>query len=173
MGPLRKQSTEADVKRFFGAANVLHQELRVPDSEGWPGLVVYFTPSYKPSNQSLAIFPCDGHICRISVSSARWKTPQGIRIGTTLQELEAVNGRPFRFYGFGWDFQGSVLSWEGGRLENEFGRDIQIGVYANGRTKLTAAENKHISGDQELLSSDPIVRKVGLRVSELTALFEP
>lgn len=31
--------------------------------------------------------------------------------------MEAINGRPFQLTGFGWDYAGTVVSWEGGHME--------------------------------------------------------
>jgi hypothetical protein len=45
----------------------------------------------------------------------RWKTSNGIEIGTTYRELEEINGNSIEFYGFGWDYSGAV-DWNGGKL---------------------------------------------------------
>lgn len=44
-----------------------------------------------------------------------WKSETGIEIGTTLNELEELNGKAVKFYGFGWDYSGAV-DWNGGKL---------------------------------------------------------
>ncbi|WP_373057674.1 hypothetical protein [Zunongwangia sp. H14] len=47
----------------------------------------------------------------------KWKTASGIKVGTTYEELNRLNGKPVSFYGFGWDYSGAVV-WNGGKLEN-------------------------------------------------------
>ena len=37
-------------------------------------------------------------------------------LGTRLGRLTQLNGRPFTLSGFGWDYAGTVISWNGGRL---------------------------------------------------------
>lgn len=47
----------------------------------------------------------------------KWHSKEGIKVGTTYDELVALNSGPISFYGFGWDYSGAVL-WNGGKLEN-------------------------------------------------------
>lgn len=53
------------------------------------------------------------HAIRVE-DKGNWRTEEGIKIGTTYEELERLNG-PFDFYGFGWDYSGAV-NWKGGKL---------------------------------------------------------
>ena len=39
----------------------------------------------------------------------KWKSSTGIEIGTSLEELNRLNGKPVSFYGFGWDYSGAVV----------------------------------------------------------------
>ncbi len=42
----------------------------------------------------------------------------GVKIGTTLSELVKLNGKPFTFTGFDWDYGGYAI-FEKGKLEND------------------------------------------------------
>ena len=46
-----------------------------------------------------------------------WKSSTGIRIGTTYDELNELNGKLISFYGFGWDYSGAVV-WNKGKFED-------------------------------------------------------
>lgn len=46
-----------------------------------------------------------------------WRSAEGIKIGTTYEELNRLNGQKISFYGFGWDYGGAVL-WNDGKLED-------------------------------------------------------
>lgn len=46
-----------------------------------------------------------------------WKSASGIKIGTTYEELNELNGKPISFYGFGWDYSGAVM-WNDGKFED-------------------------------------------------------
>lgn len=48
--------------------------------------------------------------------NGRWTTESGVKIGTTYDQLNKMNGKPISFYGFGWDYSGAVV-WNGGKLE--------------------------------------------------------
>ncbi|HSP40234.1 MAG TPA: hypothetical protein VLN46_02300, partial [Gillisia sp.] len=49
--------------------------------------------------------------------AGRWKSQTGIKIGTTYEELNRINGKEISFYGFGWDYSGAVM-WNDGKLED-------------------------------------------------------
>lgn len=46
----------------------------------------------------------------------RWRSNTGIEIGTTYDDLVAMNGGPIDVYGFGWDYSGAV-DFKDGKLE--------------------------------------------------------
>ena len=52
---------------------------------------------------------------RISIGGD-WKSSTGIKIGTSYDELNKLNGKPVSFYGFGWDYSGAVV-WNDGKFE--------------------------------------------------------
>lgn len=49
--------------------------------------------------------------------SGNWKSNTGIKVGTTYDELNHLNGQPISFYGFGWDYSGAVM-WNDGKFED-------------------------------------------------------
>ncbi|MGY5845780.1 hypothetical protein ACW6QP_00030 [Salegentibacter sp. HM20] len=49
--------------------------------------------------------------------NGKWHSATGIKVGTTYEELERLNGREISFYGFGWDYGGAVM-WNNGDLES-------------------------------------------------------
>lgn len=57
-----------------------------------------------------------GRNAEANPTQTQWHTDTGIKVGTTLKELEKVNGKAFNFSGFGWDYGGSVADWDGGKL---------------------------------------------------------
>ena len=52
---------------------------------------------------------------RFSVGG-NWKSSTGIKIGTSYDELNELNGKLISFYGFGWDYSGAVV-WNEGEFE--------------------------------------------------------
>lgn len=49
--------------------------------------------------------------------NGRWEALDGIKVGTTYEELVRLNGNSIKFYGFGWDYSGAV-DWNGGKLSD-------------------------------------------------------
>ncbi len=79
-----------------------------------------------------------------------WKTSEGIRLGTTIPELEKLNKGVFTFYGFSWNFEGQV-NWTAPERQAK-------GVYVSLRIP---EENqiKEIEGDQEISSDSELAKQ--------------
>lgn len=97
-----------------------------------------------------------------SVASGKWKTQQGVQLGMSVQELQNLNGRPFTFSGFGWDYAGVVTDWQQGQMENQ-GVAVQLseGPYSG---KLTNEESAQLMGDVSVQSDHPLVKEFNPRV---------
>lgn len=90
-----------------------------------------------------------------------WKTPNDITIGTALEEVEHLNGKPFEFYGFGWDFGGYVNNWNGGQLENQ-GFGLRFEPAEDAETPM------ELFGEVIISSDDPSVRQTKATVNKMT-----
>lgn len=103
---------------------------------------------------------------RASVKEVRdlgkaWRTPEGVGVGSTLEELEAALG-PFKLYGFGWDYAGTV-SLEGTRYHRYRNRlFIRLAPSKRDPERITRA-----SGDRLYDSSEPEMKAVAPVVAEL------
>lgn len=91
-----------------------------------------------------------------------WRTEAGITIGTTIKEVERINGKPFRLYGFDWDFGGLVTSWEGGSLPPTLGLSF---------TYQTPELPGYLAGDRELTSNEPALLLVNPVVASIVSSF--
>jgi hypothetical protein len=170
--PISSRTSEADLMRIFGRENVRQDDIHVGEGETEPGTLVYASDDTK----SLAILwqdPLDRRYpsqIRLRGEKSRWRIARGISLGTRLQEIERLNGKPFRLTGFAWDYGGTVTSWNGGRLEA-----ILAGVilrFDQGATSnLSDRELRSISGDREFSSAHPVVRKLNPRIREVIVGF--
>ncbi len=119
VGLIKANHSEADIKKFIGEENVVREQLGREWGETIPGTIVY--PNIP--NQ-LTVEWRDGRAyeviesIRIEGENSDWQTTQGIKIGTTLEELKAINGKDFDFYGFEWDYAGKVGDWRNGKISN-------------------------------------------------------
>lgn len=111
----------------------------------------------------------------VHVNGASWRTGAGVGLGTTLRELEGINGKPFRLAGFSWDGSGSIISWGGGRLAEERARGMAIMLMPDGEAyeRVGWREAAQVDGDIEFSSGHPVMQKLNPRVIWLTLFLDP
>ena len=150
-GAIKEDTTEADVKRIYGAANVKRTEQHVGEGETIDALVVY---PKTPDEFTIAWHGDKPEIDRITVIGKNWHSREGIRIGTTLADLVKTNGKPINFYGFAWDYGGTVSNWNRGKLQT-FDDSVVV--------RLTPPENwdsDDLIGDSEFSSDDAEAKRI-------------
>lgn len=99
-----------------------------------------------------------------------WTSRTGVKLGMTTDELEKLNGRPFAFSGFGWDYGGGVMDWKGGALEEHpIGITLSEGENA---PEISEPEMSQILGDHDVMSDNAVVKKVKPRVVRITVFAE-
>ena len=121
VGTITPTTSEKDLIRVFGAENVKRQQLSLDE-----GVVVEGTIVYPESPNQLIVEWLPGQlyqkpaIVRIEGEGSKWITSQGIAIGTTLDQLLAINERPISFFGFDWEYSGLVDDWgDGGQVDQD------------------------------------------------------
>jgi hypothetical protein len=100
---------------------------------------------------------------RTRTAGGRWRTARGVRIGTPLATLERLAGGPITFSGFGWDY-GGRMAWR------EDGGEIAIGLAVDSAGDRPSTE---ISGDRDVSSDHPHVRRLRIAVDEITVSWGP
>jgi hypothetical protein len=115
--------------------------------------------------------PSSAHI---EGASSRWKTVHNISLGTSLKELERLNGRPFHLSGFGWDYSGTVMSWDKGALAAELdgghGR-LLVRLDTPSVAQVPEAEQSQVMGDRDVSSDHPVMQKLNPRAYQLIWVF--
>src|SRR5665213_199400 len=110
-------TTAASLIRQFGAESVKDGEVSNGE-EDVPGTLIF--PNTKDAtvevNWLMPESKSRPERVTIRTQETRWRTPEGISIGTDLKTLERMNRKPFVLAGFDWDRGGAVTSWSGGRL---------------------------------------------------------
>jgi|ERR1019366_9228352 hypothetical protein len=104
-----------------------------------------------------------------------WKTPEGITIGTSLRELEQLNGRPFHLAGFAFDGSGAVTSWDGGKLISLSAGSCRLVMFVNSLGRLGPAAQRQydqVSGDRDFSSGHPAMQALNPRVSEILLQYQ-
>jgi len=135
-GAFARDASEESLKAAFGAENVEYKTVSGAEGMETPATVIYPTDpkrsvtvfwwdeagrSKPASVQVQADFAADPDGMNPWMTDVLWQSVQGVRIGSTAAELEALNGKAFDVSGFGWDYGGYAVNWNGGALESPEG----------------------------------------------------
>jgi hypothetical protein len=174
-GPFTPDLTEQRLIEIYGAANVRTGDVYVGEGFSEPGAVVFPDSSSDRieivwSNGEKRAMP---RFVRVNSKSSNWKTTDLITIGSDLKSIERINGRPFRLFGFGWDYSGSVASWAGGRLEREetAGCRVRMAMRPPGGAEGWPAVWQQVLGDREFSSGHPAMKQLNPQVYQLVLGF--
>ena len=176
--PFAKDASEASLKAAFGAENVEYKA--VPGPEGTESQATVIFPNdtsrmvtvmwgdeatrTKPVAITIqADFLADPDGADPWKTEILWQTAQGLRIGSSLEDVEKANGKPFQMGGFGWDYGGYAMGWEDGVLGA-----IEGGCSLSVRFTPTADTGPGASGDMQALSNTPDMIAAKPRVTEIT-----
>lgn len=174
VGPVTRTTTLTDLRRIYGAANVRAEPIDAGEGETAPGATVF--PDDSLRQVQVAFRDSSGTAPRFVVirgDSSLWHTDRGVTLGTRLARLTALNGRPFMLLGFGWDYGGTVASWNGGTLTADSGVGRFIVRLHPTRTG-PAADSlmRDVLGDREYASDRPAMAALEPAVHELLTVFE-
>ncbi|TCT06541.1 hypothetical protein [Aquabacter spiritensis] len=170
-GPIGRSADAAGLAQLFGAKNV--KRGRIPAAEGTtlPGTLVF--PD-DPRRRIDIVWHDDKarrrpEMVRVGAESI-WRVAvaadRSVGIGTSLAELERLNGRPFTITGFEWDY-GGYVDWNGGALSRIPGGCI-FGVRLRPDPDGSEEDLRAVSGDREFSSASPAMRAAAPRVESLT-----
>ncbi len=170
-GPFAKGVTHASLVKTFGTRNVAIERVGIGEGEMQTASVIF----PRDAARRIEVLWIDEKRrrnpseIRTGIDST-WRTAHGIRRGLSLAEVEALNGRPFKLYGFGFDYGGTTLDWNGGALATQAGGcTLQLrfmmregadnaGVYIG--------EQSLMSDSEAMRKADPVVDAVMLRFGE-------
>lgn len=172
-GAINSHTTRKDLVRRYGAANVVDQDVDIGEGETQSGTflfpkdpqrqieILWKDPDKKTALESAQIWG----------KKSLWHGILGITLGTSVGELQRLNGRAFRFAltNDGTDIAEETISWQGGRLEKE--------LQGNGRVKLQIEESptkgakQRRPGDFEVDSDNPVWRAHTPHIREITWFF--
>jgi hypothetical protein len=91
-------------------------------------------------------------------------------MGTTLKDLERLNGRAFTLAGFAWDREGMVTSWEGGKLSG-LTKGLLLRLRPRDGAPLSDEESRSVMGAEAFSSSNPVMQKANPEVFAMEFQF--
>jgi hypothetical protein len=94
----------------------------------------------------------------------KWHSITGLMPGQALNEVVKLNEKAFTISGFGWEYAGHVISWEGGKLDN---KNVTGNFKNYKKGTIKNSEMTSIQGDTEfnvnleaIKKLDPILEKL-------------
>lgn len=172
-GAIGPATTHADLAATFGS--IADTLIHMGEGQFEPGTVVH--PG-APSERIEVVWSDSSRTrpwrVQVTGDSTVWSVGPGITLGTSLAELETLNGRPLSLTGFGWDYGGTVMGWNQGTLEPAL-------LGGNGRVILRLAvapeaaasdDARQVSGDGVFPSDDPAMRRLDPRVRQIIVEYD-
>lgn len=166
-GDFTGELAKADLMRLLGKNRIKEQPFYLGEGESAPGLVLY--PD-SPEEVEVLLDEDDFPIMyRIQEEGSEWATAEGLKVGSSLADLEKINGQPFRLTGFDWDYGGTVTNWNGGALA---GKDFLVVLGYDADTAQFAEEDlAQLMGDQEIQSTLPALKRYPFKVISITQRY--
>lgn len=159
VGAITGRSTLAQLKEAYGAKNVKSADLPGPEGTTIKGAVIFAGGNremrviWNPENVGKEVFD-------VQLVGRAWVIGDGLKLGATVSDVEAVNGGPFAMSGFEWDL-GGYANFEGGKLEGR--------VTVRFETRGDVAES--IMGDVQVASRSKALLAAKPVVSEIAVVF--
>jgi len=176
VGPITATTSEAMLDTFFGADNVEPIDVYLGEGFTEPGVAVYPRDA---TQRVEVVWQDDAHTApkevRLTGDSSKWKTPEGISLGSPLREIERLNGFPFRLAGFAFDYGGTITECGRGRLsmlgcvnrdETSRGRLLVLRLSPSAEAR-ARPEYRQVIGDSDFSSGHPAMQALNPGVYQM------
>lgn len=172
VGPVSAGSSEADLISLLGGEDVLRGDIHVGEGFTEPGTILFpDSPDRVEILWEEAAFERPVAVL-LADPAGPWRTPGGIGVGSPLTLLVERNGRPCKLTGFGWDYGGTVVSWEGGALSDDAALGTNCTVRVEPSREVPPEKYEQVSGDRDIRSDHPVMIEMDPRVYQLIVRIE-
>ena len=175
VGPINSSTTESDLRTIFGDEVVIPVDVILGEGFTVPGTAVY---PESPEARFEVVWRSSKRISpkevRITGTTSKWETHEGISLGTTLMQLEALNGYPFRLAGFDFDYGGTVVDCGKGRLAylGCGSSDRKLIVRFSSDQRPPSPEYRQVIGDRVFSSGHPAMQAVNPAIYQLIVAID-
>jgi hypothetical protein len=171
-GSVTATSSEAALAKHYGAAAVKPIRVELGEGETTPGTVLFPGDSLQRAEiiwqDTIGLSRPSRLVLRGSRS--RWTVGPNISLGTSLKDLERINGRPFTLAGFGWDYAGVITEWGGGALDSAL---AGVKLYLDpGPAQYQSAPYSQVLGDRDYSSALAPMQQLNPRVAQIFVDFQ-
>jgi hypothetical protein len=171
-GPVTARSSEADLAKHYGETVVKPIRVELGEGETTPGTLLFPGDSSRRAEIVWQDTVARSRPSRMILRGSRsqWTVGPGISLGTSLKDLERINGRPFTLAGFGWDYAGVITEWGGGPLDSVL---AGVKLYLDpGAAQYQSAPYSQVLGDRDYSSALPPMQQLNPRVAQIFVDFQ-
>jgi len=166
----------ADLEKRFGSDNVRKAQVNLGEGEMADGTIVY--PD-APVRRVEVVWKDESRhgpaSVRLAGARSDWGIAPGISLGTSLKEIERLNGGAFTLTGFAYDYSGTIIDWKGGRLSWLGGGIPHTFIRLQPGSQTDAAgrsDEASVLGDRTFSSALPAMQRLNPRVYALVVSYE-
>jgi hypothetical protein len=169
VGPITRNTTRQDLAKLFAKELLSDRPVGIGEGATVPGTFVDLGPA-----RSFSVVWADNtrtKAVEVRNLGSDWRTPQGISVSTPLSQLQQKLGK-FQFYGFGWDYSGTVLL-EGTKL-SQYQKTLILRLRtAPAAAKKSPKDYQAVLGDGKFSSNNPKLSSLGITVGEMIVRLAP
>lgn len=169
VGPVTRSTTHQELAKWFGKSRLTDQSVNIGEGATQPGTRVDLG-----SERSFTVIWSDRTRTKpveVRNLGSAWQTPQGIRVGTPLNQLQQKLG-PFQFFGFAWDYGGTVVL-EGTKLAQYQKTLVLRLATAPNASERSRSDYQAVMGDRKFSSTNPRLKSLGVKVGEMIVRLSP
>lgn len=161
VGLIKPGMAAADIEKAYGKTNLKNMDLPGPEGSTFPGAKLFEGTDreleivWDPEKEKSKV------VFDVRVLGTAWKFENGLKAGMTIEEVEKINGKPFKVAGFSWGY-GGYANFEGGKLAGK------VSLRFNPSTDDIP---DYLQGDKEISSTDKKLRAVKPVVEEMITVF--
>lgn len=166
--PFERTATAASLAHAFGGANVAEESVPGPEGAQINATVIYSADAARRIQVLWADETARAGLLSASTEQGAPDVvpavvgPLGLKVGATVEEVEAINGGPFALTGFDWDYGGAVMDWQGGRLGREACHvTVQFTPSADTYSSVTG-DTQFPSNSSSMRAARPRVARIGI-----------
>ena len=184
VGRITAATTATDLISVYGATNVRNEEVYLGEGFSEMGTGLYLSDESK----TLRILWQDPEekarpaSIQITGATSVWKTEAGITLGTPLTKVQELNGKPFKLFGFEWDYGGTLSDGNNGNIKGLAHEDPEKGFLPaylsltfqpdyEGKPDFPQEKMRQVSGDTEFSSDHPVMQELDPLVYSITVSF--